>query len=245
MADRLQKVLSQWGIASRRQAEELIVQGRVRLNGAIAQIGQTADLNVDQVEVDGKPLRTIHRPEFVYLLLHKPRGVVSSCSDPQKRPTVLDLLPPDLAYDQGIHPVGRLDIDSSGALILTNDGELTYALTHPKHQIPKTYQVSLRGCPSEAALEQWRRGGVSLDGKPTLPAEVRVLSRAEAQTSLEITLYEGRNRQIRRVAEILGYPVIKLHRSAIGTIRLSKLARGQYRPLQPLEIRSLQRMNPF
>jgi pseudouridine synthase len=238
MVDRLQKVLSQRGIASRREAEKLILQGRVRLNGQVAQLGQTADLAVDQIEVDGKPLHA--RPALIYLLLNKPRGVVSSCADPQHRPTVLDLLPVDLAEGQGIHPVGRLDIESSGALILTNDGALTYELTHPRHQIPKTYQVVLRGNASELALERWRQGGIPLDNKPTLPAPLRVVSSAKHQTAIEITLYEGRNRQIRRIAEILGYPVLKLHRSAIGPIQLANLSSGAYRFLMASEVQSLQ-----
>lgn len=242
MADRLQKVLSQWGIASRRQAEAMITQGRVHVNGNIAHLGQTVDLTCDQIAVDGQPLQPQQRPEFLYFLLHKPKGVVSSCWDPQHRPTVLDLLPEHLAQGQGLHPVGRLDIDSTGALILTNDGALTYELTHPRHQIPKTYQVCINGHPHEAVLEQWRRG-ILLDNQSTLPAQVRIISKTDKQTQIQVILYEGRNRQIRRVAELLGHPVVKLHRSAIGTIQLGQVPSGQYRPLKPFELRSLQPKN--
>ncbi len=137
MEERLQKILSQWGIASRRQAEALIVAGRVQCNGIVASLGTKADLDLDKISVDGKLLQPIHRPALVYLLLNKPKGVVSTCNDPQGRTTVIDLLPKNLQIGVGIHPVGRLDTDSTGALILTNDGEITNKLTHPRHSIPK------------------------------------------------------------------------------------------------------------
>ncbi len=245
MDARLQKILSEWGIASRRQAEKMIEQGRVQLNGEIAHLGQKADPQRDRIQVDGVPVNPSHRPDPIYLLLHKPTGVVSTCADPQGRTTVLDLLPADLRQAQGIHPVGRLDFDSTGALLLTNDGELTFQLTHPRHSIPKTYQVTVAGEPRESALQAWRRG-VVLDGKKTRPAPVRVLdSPNPSQTLLEVILFEGRNRQIRRVADLLGYPVIHLHRTAIGSILLNPpgeapLPHGHYRSLKPSEICFLQ-----
>jgi 23S rRNA pseudouridine2605 synthase len=242
MQERVQKLLSQWGIASRRQAEEMIVAGRVRLNGSIAELGQKADPVRDRVEVDGTLVRSATRPVQLYLLLNKTAGVVSTCSDPQNRPTVLDLLAPELRHGRGLHPVGRLDVESTGALILTNDGELTNYLTHPRHHIPKTYDVWVDGFPSEAVLRQWR-GGILLDGRKTLPATVEVIRRSGSQTLLQVILHEGRNRQIRRVAEHLGHPVRRLHRSAIGSIYLQQgskcLAPGQYRPLEAFEVRSL------
>lgn len=235
MVERVQKILSQYGIASRRQAEQMILAGRVRLNGAIATLGQKADPACDRIEVDGARLHPIQRPLALYLLMHKPAGVVSTCHDPWNRPTVLDLLPPHLATEAGLHPVGRLDADSTGALLLTNDGKVTFALTHPSHSIPKTYQVWVEGSPPEAILEQWRTG-VVLDNTLTLPADVRVLRSTRSQTLLEIVLREGRNRQIRRIAEQLGYAVTQLHRVAIGSIQLSSLASGQHRALDPTEI---------
>lgn len=243
MEVRLQKILSQWGVASRRQAEDMIRQSRVQINGVDAQIGQKVDPQRDTITVDGKPITTIERPALIYLLLNKPVGVVSTCDDPQGRLTVLDLLPERLRAGQGIHPVGRLDVDSTGALILTNDGELTYWLTHPRHSIPKTYRVLVQGHPSETVLKTWQQG-VILDGRKTRPAKVRVLKRLSEQTSLEIILKEGRNRQIRRVAEQLGYPVIKLHRTAIGSIKLHLpgqplLPEGSCRSLEDFEIRNL------
>lgn len=240
MAERLQKLLSQWGVASRRQAEAMIVAGRVRLNGQVAQLGSQADPQQDRIEVDGQLLKPGDRPQRVYLLLHKPRGYVSTCQDPQKRRTVLDLLPPDLRQGQGIHPVGRLDYDSSGALLLSNDGELTARLTHPRYHLAKTYQVRVAGQPTASVLAQWRRG-VLLAGQRTLPAEVEVLRSEPEQTLLRIILREGRNRQIRRVAEQLGHPVLKLHRTAIGDLPLGSLSCGAYRFLQPSEIAGLQR----
>jgi 23S rRNA pseudouridine2605 synthase len=218
MEERVQKILSQWGIASRRQAEKMI-------------------------EVDGKLVRPSNRPQPIYLLLNKPAGVVSTCRDSGKRRTILDLLPNTLSKSQGIHPVGRLDAESTGALLLTNDGALTFLLTHPRHHVPKTYHVWVQGHPPESVLQAWRQG-VDLLGKKTLPARVRVLKRDTEKTLLEIVLTEGRNRQIRRVAELLSYPVIHLHRSAIGPIQLQPkgepvLPSGHFRYLNEFEIRFL------
>ncbi len=245
MEARLQKILSQWGIASRRQAEEMIRQKRVRINGELAYLGQKADPHVDRITVDGQPLAVVSPPDLMYLLLHKPVGIVSTCDDPQGRKTVLDLLPEELRKGQGLHPVGRLDTDSTGALILTNDGDLTFKLTHPRHSIPKTYQVVVEGHPPQAVLQQWRQG-VILEGRKTRPARVEIIQRFANSTCLEIVLKEGRNRQIRRIAEQLGYPVIKLHRSAIGVIQLQTpgketLPSGCYRHLTNYEIDCLQK----
>lgn len=237
MQERLQKVLSQWGVASRRQAEQLILEGRVRVNGAIAHLGQRADPTADAIEVDGQPLTAQQKPEKTYLLLNKPIGVVSTCADPQGRKTVLDLLPPH-QQAQGLYPVGRLDTDSTGALILTNDGELTHQLTHPRHSVPKTYRVRVMGHPTAATLRAWRQG-IELEGRKTRPAQVRLLQHDADSTRLEIVLREGRNRQIRRVAEILGHPVISLHRVAIGPIALCHLSLGGVRSLSSQEVVTL------
>ncbi|MCU0568521.1 MAG: rRNA pseudouridine synthase [Oculatellaceae cyanobacterium Prado106] len=240
MAERVQKILSQWGVASRRQAEQMILDGRVRLNGAVVQPGQKANPEQDWIEVDGQLIHPQNRPQTVYLLLNKPQGVVSTCDDPQRRSTVLDLIPPSLQHESGIHPVGRLDTASTGALILTNDGAVTFALTHPRHSVAKTYEVWVEGVPSERVLAEWR-SGVMLAGRMTRPAEVNILKvSAGRQTLLEVVLKEGRNRQIRRVAEQLGHPVRHLHRVAIGEIRLGNLSMGKYRHLTKIELKFLQ-----
>ncbi|MDZ8184645.1 MAG: pseudouridine synthase [Nostoc sp. ChiSLP02] len=243
MEARLQKVLAQWGIASRREAEEMIRRSRVRINGVLAHLGQKVDPEKDAIAIDGKLVSRKHRPALIYLLLHKPAGVVSTCYDPQGRPTVLDLLPKQLREGSGIHPVGRLDADSTGALILTNDGDLTFGLTHPRHSISKTYHVLVKGHPPEALLRMWRQG-VILDGRKTRPAKVKLIEHRTEGSLLEIVLQEGRNRQIRRIAEQLGYPVIQLHRIAIGSIQLQTpkepfLAEGKYRLLKDSEIQFL------
>lgn len=234
--ERVQKIISQWGFASRRQAEQMIVDGRVRVNGHIAELGQKANPSEDRIEVDGNCIHPANRPQLIYLLVHKPYGILSTCRDPHHRSTVIDLLPSTFR-DSGIHPVGRLDLASTGALLLTNDGELTFLLTHPRHSIPKTYHVLLRGHPSKSVLQQWRHG-IMLAGKQTLPADVEILhhQRENDRTLLKVTLREGRNRQIRRVAKKLGHPVIQLHRVSIGPICLDSLPSGQYRYLTNSEV---------
>ena len=240
MVERVQKILSQWGIASRRQAEKMILAGQVKLNGNVIHLGQKVDLTKDRLEVDGKAINIDNRPELIYILLNKPIGVVSTCYDPRKRLTVLNLLPLQLHNGKGIHPVGRLDVNSTGALLLTNDGALTLSLTHPRYHLPKTYHVWLQGYPSDRVLQIWRQG-VILSGKKTLPAQVKVIKRRNNKTLLEIVLTEGKNRQIRRIAEQLGFSVLKLHRTAIGSIQLQlpnepELPLGKYRFLTDLEI---------
>ncbi|KST66439.1 pseudouridine synthase [Mastigocoleus testarum] len=243
MGVKIQKILSQWGVASRRKAEEMIRHSRVKVNNELAHIGQKIDPQIDIIEIDNNPVLPKNNPEKVYLLLHKPKGVVTTCDDPQGRQTVLDLLPQELRKGKGIHPVGRLDADSTGALLLTNDGELTFRLTHPRHSVPKTYRVVVKGFPPEEVLEQWRQG-VLLDGRRTRPAKVRLLRKLAATSELEIILKEGRKRQIRLVAKQMGYPVIKLHRTAIGQIKLNtskkeSLSPGQYRYLKDFEVNFL------
>lgn len=236
--EKLQKLLSQWGVASRRQAELLISQGHITVNGVKAHVGQRANPAVDDIRIDGRPLKPDNRPKNYYVLLNKPRGVVSTCDDPQGRKTVIDLLPQELRQgDIRLHPVGRLDTDSTGALLLTNHGQLTQTLTHPRHHISKTYRVRVQGSPNQASLDKWRLG-VNLAGKMTSPAGVRVLH-PNPPALLEIVLHEGRNRQIRRVAEQLGHPVISLHRSAIGFIGLGDLQLGHCRYLTSEETNKL------
>ncbi|TVQ09973.1 MAG: rRNA pseudouridine synthase [Leptolyngbya sp. DLM2.Bin27] len=237
MAERLQKILSQYGVASRRQAEQLITAGQVQVNGAVAHLGQRADPECDRIEVNHQPLQARHRPTQHYLLLHKPLGMVSTCADPEGRPTVLSTLPPEL-HTVGIHPVGRLDAYSTGALLLTNDGDFTFRLTHPRHDVPKTYRVRLEGPVSPATLETWRQG-IWLDQRPTRPARVTVIAASPSHTQLEVVLQEGRNRQIRRVAQALGHRVLDLHRVAVGSISLGDLSVGAYRALSATEIEAL------
>ena len=252
MEERLQKILAQWGIASRRHAEQLILAGQVRVNGGIAVLGQKADPDADLIEVDGESVgrtlgaeRSPLRPAPVYLLLHKPLGVVSTCADPQKRPTVLDLLPPKY-QNLGLHPVGRLDVQTTGALLLTNDGELTFHLTHPSHHVTKTYEVLVQGNPSPSVLNQWRNG-ILLEGRQTRPAQVQILrpwTALQNTVLLQVILQEGRKRQIRLVAKALGHRVLKLHRTHIGAIALRHidgymLSPGQYRSLTSSEISAL------
>ncbi|MFB6276488.1 MAG: pseudouridine synthase [Halothece sp.] len=245
--ERVQKILSQCGVASRRQAEKMMLAGRVHVNGKVAELGQKIDLGRDRVTVDHQLITPNHRPKELYILINKPLGVVSTCHDPQNRRTVLDLLPNSLKKGQGLHPVGRLDINSTGALLLTNDGDLTLHLTHPRYHLPKTYEVWVQHCPSQSVLEQWRNG-VMLDEQKTLPAQVKVLKRERQRTLLEVTLTEGKKRQIRRVAEQLGFPVIALHRSAIGAIKLQDNDQflsqpGNYRFLNDREIHYLKQFS--
>jgi pseudouridine synthase len=245
MAERVQKVLSQWGIASRRKAETMILAGRIQINGQTAKLGDKVDLATDILCVDGKAVEIKQRPQLLYLLLNKPPGVVSTCADPQNRSTVIDLLPAHLKQGTGIHPVGRLDFASSGALILTNDGELTLGLTHPRYHLPKTYLVDLDHPLTQPDLKLWSQG-IKLDGKKTLPAKIRLVQsgKRDTGTTIEIVLTEGRNRQIRRVAKQLGYRVLRLHRLAIGSITLNfcdnlELPQGQYRHLKTNEVNLL------
>jgi pseudouridine synthase len=234
---RLQKLLAEHGIASRRRSEVLISTGQVRVNGQIVQeLGTRVDPEQDTIEVGGTLLRK--PPSMRYILLHKPLNVLSTCSDPFGRTTVLDLLPQPWREGQGLHPVGRLDGDSSGAILITNDGELTFQLTHPRHHQPKTYEVWVSGLPSQSALEQWRTG-VLLEEKITLPAKIDIVDQHMKRTMLRITLVEGRNRQIRKVAQLLGYPVEQLHRVAIGSVELGQLPSGSYRLLRDTEVSQL------
>lgn len=223
---RLQKLIAAAGLCSRRKAELWLQQGRVTVDQQLAGLGDQADPEHQRICVDGKPLLILERRRV--LLLNKPVGVISSCSDPQGRPTVLDLLPPE--QRSGLHPVGRLDADSRGALLLSDVGELTLRLTHPRYDHVKTYRVLVEGRPSEATLQRWR-SGVLLDGRPTRAAQIRVLRSEQRRTLLEVVLQEGRNRQIRRVADGLGHPVLDLQRTAIANVQLADLPEGSWREL--------------
>lgn len=231
---RLQKYLALCGVASRRAAEEWIAQGRVSVNGAVVQTpGTKVDPRQDVVLADGK--RVLPQEGKVYVMLHKPRGVITSAKDNFNRKTVLDLLPPELGR---LYPVGRLDYDTEGLLLLTNDGDFTYRLTHPRHEVLKTYLATVAGIPSPEALSALRRG-VVIDGRKTHPAEVLVKKRGEKSTCLSITIHEGRNRQVRKMCASVGHSVISLKRIAEGSLRLGQLPVGAWRYLTQQEIRSL------
>jgi pseudouridine synthase len=236
MKERVQKILREWGIASRREAERMILEGRIKINGQLIKLGEQADKQKDIISVDGKVLT--NRPDLYYILLHKPQNFICTCYDPQNRQTVLDLLAPELKSGLGIHPVGRLDRNSTGALLLTNDGQLTLNLTHPRYHLSKTYEVWVKGYPPEAILQKWREG-IVWEGKKTLPAHIEVLNPKTTKTCLKIVINEGRNRQIRKIADFFGFPVIRLHRIAIGSIKLSSLACGKYRFLKDWEVKML------
>ena len=218
------------GLCSRRRGEDWLQAGRVTVDGRVASLGDQADPDCQLIAVDGIPLISVREPRV--FLLNKPVGVICSCRDPQGRPTVLDCLPHQ--ERPGLHPVGRLDADSRGALLLTDQGELTLRLTHPRYSHAKTYRVLVKGIPNALVLRRWREG-LRLDGRLTRPALVRCLQSRGTSSLLEVELREGRNRQIRRVAELLGHPVIDLQRVAIDGIHLDDLAEGCWRRLDARE----------
>lgn len=230
--EKLQKVLARAGLASRRAAEELIAAGRVKVNGERAHVGQRVDAMKDKVEVDGSPLPV--NPDLVYYLLNKPSGVVSTAHDPEGRETVIDLVP----SHPRVVPVGRLDYDTEGLLILTNDGDLVQGLTHPRHGVPKKYLALVKGVPTAKALRVLQTGVELEDGK-TAPARVRVIQSAQGQSQLEIEIHEGRNRQVRRMCEAVGLPVERLVRKSVGPLYLGRLRLGSYRELTVKEVQAL------
>ena len=234
--ERLQKILSQAGIASRRASERLMLDGRVTVNGTtVRELGTKADPSRDDIRVDGRRLKLPERHR--YLLLNKPRGYVTTRSDPQKRPTVIDLVTGVREY---VYPVGRLDYDSEGLLLLTNDGDLAARLTHPSHGVARVYEAAVLGVPDAHDLRRLARGLV-IDGRRTAPAEIRLLpaARPTETTTLQITLREGRNRQVRKMCEAIGHPVDHLKRIAIGPLRDGRLRVGRWRDLTEDEVRKL------
>ncbi|MGF7049994.1 23S rRNA pseudouridine2605 synthase [Paenibacillus sp. DS2015] len=233
--ERLQKILAQAGIASRRKCEELIVAGKVEVNGeTVTTLGTKADPDQDIITVAGKPIK---HEKKVYVVMNKPKGVITSASDPEGRKVVSDYLK---GIHERVYPVGRLDYDTEGLLLLTNDGEFANLLTHPKHHVPKTYMATVKGVPHGSELDKLK-AGIMLDDGMTAPAEVEYkdIDTAKNESIISITIHEGRNRQVRRMFEAISHPVIKLKRIAFGELLLHNLKRGLYRHLTKDEVNDL------
>ena len=237
--ERLQKIISALGIASRRGAEEMITDGRVTVNGkVVTTLGTKADRGKDSIKVDGKLVTSRGGDDRVYILLNKPKGYITALTDPHQRPLVIDLLP---RVKERVYPVGRLDYDTEGVLLLTNDGDLSNRLLHPRYKVPKVYLVKVRGVTNERTLDKLRRGVTLADGR-TKPAEVKFIKKATETANnswIEITLLEGRNRLVRRMCEAVGHPVNKLKRTAFADLTAGSLKVGSYRRLRLSEIKRL------
>jgi len=228
--ERLQKVLARVGIGSRRVCEDLIAEGRVLVDGEMAVLGRRVDPETALIEVDGAPVGV--RPDLVHYVLNKPAGVVTTADDPQGRPTVVGLVPDE----PRVFPVGRLDVDTEGLLLLTNDGELAHRLAHPSYGVEKEYVAEVEGLPTRAVLRRLREG-VELDDGPTAPARATLVD----PSVVRLTIHEGRNRQVRRMCEAVGHSVVRLVRTRIGPLADRSLAPGAWRELTGAEVRSLQR----
>jgi pseudouridine synthase len=234
---RLQKWLSMAGVASRRKAEEMILAGRVKVNGRlVTELGAKADPARDVLEVDGTIVDT--QQKKVYILLHKPEGVVTTVTDTHGRPTVMDFVPSDVR----LYPVGRLDQDTSGLMLMTNDGEWAQKLTHPKHEVKKTYVAVVKGVPTVENLRKLRQG-IVIEGKKTAPAQVKLVETIPVKgektqnAKLLITIHEGRNRQVRNMCETIGHKVLTLKRVVVGGLELGNVAKGKWRHLTPKEVK--------
>ncbi len=232
--ERLQKVLAKAGVASRRKCEELILNGKVAVNGEVINLlGVKVNPAQDRITVDGEPI-TISEDK-IYILLYKPEGYLTTVADSRGRKTVIDLLPDNLGR---IFPVGRLDLQTSGLLLLTNDGDMTFKLTHPKHQIDKTYQVLIKGHLRKEAIDRLEKG-IELEDGITAPSKVKVLEHRHDSTLLSITIHEGKNRQVRRMFKAVGYHVLALKRTSFGFLTLNGLQVGEHRKLTQKEIKRL------
>ncbi len=232
MLERLQKVLAKAGVASRRRAEELIRQGKVRVDGkVVTEMGTKVDPETQNIECKGVAL--VSREEKVYILLHKPTGYLSTVDDPQGRPIVTDLLK---NIKERVYPVGRLDLNTEGALLLTNDGELSQKILHPSHEVNKTYVAKVKGVPGKKKLHALSKG-IELEGRKTWPASIKVLKTEAQSTVIQIIIHEGRKRQVRKMFEAIGHPVLALKRTAYGQLELGGLGPGKYRFLTPRDIK--------
>ncbi len=232
--ERLNKYLAQAGVASRRQADLLIQAGRVRVNGAVvSEMGVQVDPEGDLVEVDGQPIK--NRTEYEYLILHKPPGYLSTVRDPFGRPTVIDLLP---KTESRLYPVGRLDLDTTGLLFFTNDGDLALALAHPRHLVEKVYQAKVSGIPTDSELRELAKGILLEDGL-TAPAKIALDRVENGNAIIVMTLKEGRKRQVKRMMLSIGHPVLSLHRKAMGPLTLGGLKPGEYRRPTEVELKEL------
>ena len=238
MQERLQKLLAQAGYGSRRASEAYIIEGRVHVNGKVAELGQKADLLVDRVTVDGKALT--RKEALTYIALYKPRNVLSAAEGQDDRETVRDLIP----LPGHLYPVGRLDYDSEGLILMTNDGELTNKLTHPRFGHQKEYRVLVARRPDEQQLETWRRGVVLEDGDKTAPADVIFIGMSGKGAWIRVIMGEGKKRQIREIGKLLGLPVVKIIRLRIGTLRLGSLKPRQWRHLTEDEVSELKGKKP-
>ncbi len=232
---RLQKMLADCGVASRRKSEELIRNGVVKVNGKVAEIGDKVDPYNDKVYVRGKRVTAAAKPKHRYIMLNKPRGYVTTMSDERGRKCIAELIED---IEERVYPIGRLDKDSEGLLLLTNDGEFANHIMHPKKHVNKVYRVTVRPTITEEMVEKLQTG-IVLDGRKTAPAQVRVMTKQEGRVVLEIVIREGRNRQIRRMCESLGLEVARLNRVAIGTVKLGGLRQGMYRDLSADEVKRL------
>jgi 23S rRNA pseudouridine2605 synthase len=238
MEQRLQKLIAEAGIASRRHAEELIAAGEVSVNGkVITSQGTKADAAKDHIKVRGKLINPLlAKREKVHILLNKPRGYLSSVSDPEKRPRVTELLPASLGR---LYPVGRLDFNTEGLLLMTNDGDFTNFITAARNRVEKVYEVKVKGLPPEAALQRIRRGVILDDGTKTAPAQITKVNETDSNAWFEVVLHQGRNQQIRRMFDLIGHSVVKLRRSRIGFLHDERLRPGEWRRLMPHEVQRL------
>lgn len=233
---RIQKALADMGLCSRRQAEQIILEGRVKLNGHPVKLGDKMDMHEDVLSVDGRTIRPPKKKEYKYYMLHKPRGYITTSSDDRGRKTVMELIKD---IPERVYPVGRLDKDSEGLLLFTNDGALANALTHPSHQVAKMYRVTVHPAATDEQVVALANGVVLDDGTKTLPAIIRVVAEDEDRTVMEMSIKEGKNRQIRRMCRAVGLDVARLSRKSVGAVKLGMLAPGKYRELKPSEILAL------